>query len=157
MRCRCREPVGLDPAGRRNCPHRPSRLARRRVEKRSIDDADTVRRHLALDHPEFEPGELQLAADKRSALILDRGERRSAVLFALGDRVTVRIVAPGDLAGVAARGGDLVLTLTDLGARRLILRLGDAEAAQAWAARLEGLMIRSTETQGGRSAAVLAL
>ena len=34
----------------------------------SIDDADTVRRHLALDHPEFEPGELRLAADKRSAL-----------------------------------------------------------------------------------------
>ena len=121
----------------------------------SIDDADTVRRYLALDHPEFEPGELRLAADKRSALILDRGERRSAVLFALGDRVTVRIVAPGDLAGVAARGGDLVLTLTDLGARRFILRLGDAEAAQAWAARLDRLLIRSTETQGGRSAAVL--
>ena len=39
----------------------------------SIDDADTVRRHLALDHPEFEAGELRLAADKRSALILDRG------------------------------------------------------------------------------------
>jgi len=122
----------------------------------SIDDAETVRRHLALDHPEFESGDLRLAADKRSALILDRGERRSAVLFALGDRVTVRIVAPGDLAGVAARGGDLVLTLTDLGARRLILRLGDAEAAQAWAARLERLLIRSTETQGGRSAAALA-
>jgi len=122
----------------------------------SIDDADTVRRYLALDHPEFEPGELRLAADKRSALILDRGERRSAVLFALGDRVTVRIVAPGDLAGVAARGGDLVLTLTDLGARRLILRLGDAEAAQAWAARMERLLIRPTETQGGRSAAALA-
>ncbi len=118
----------------------------------SIDDADTVRRHLALDHPEFEPGELRLAADK----ILDRGERRSAVLFALGDRVTVRIVAPGDLAGVAARGGDLVLTLTDLGARRLTLRLGDAKAAQAWAVRLDRLLIRSTETQGGRSAAVLA-
>ena len=65
----------------------------------SIDDADTVRRYLALDHPEFEPGELRLAADKRSALILDRGERRSAVLFALGDRVTVRIVAPGSPRG----------------------------------------------------------
>ena len=83
-------------------------------------------------------------------------ERRIAALFALGDRVTVRIVAPGDLAGVTAHGGDLVLTLTDLGARRLILRLGDAEAAQAWAARLERLLIRSTETQGGRSAAALA-
>lgn len=122
----------------------------------SIDDTDTVRRYLALDHPEFEAGELRLAADKRSALMLDRGERRGAVLFALGDRVTVRIVAPGDLAGVAARGGDLVLTLTDLGARRLILRLGDAEAAQAWAARLDRLLIRSTKTQGGRGAAVLA-
>jgi len=122
----------------------------------SIDGADAVCRRLALDHPEFEPGELRLAADKRSALILDRSERRSAVLFALGDRVTVRIVAPGDLAYVAARGGDLVLTLTDLGARRLILRLGDAEAAQAWAARLDRLLIRSTEAQGGRNAAALA-
>ena len=121
-----------------------------------IDDAKTVRRHLALDHPEFEPGELRLAADGRSALAIDRGEHRIAVLFALGDRVTVRIVAPGDLAGVAARGGDLVLTLTDLGARRLILRLGDVAAARAWAARLDRLLIRSTETQGGRSAAVLA-
>jgi len=122
----------------------------------SIDDADTVRRYLALDHPEFEPGELRLAADKRSALILDRSERRSAVLFALGDRVTVRIVAPGDLAGVGACGGDLVLTLTDLGARRLILRLGDAEAAQVWAARLDRLLIGAAETQGSRSAAALA-
>ena len=118
----------------------------------SIEDADAIRRYLALDHPEFEAGELRLAADKRSALILDRGERRSAVLFALGDRVTVRIVAPGDLAGVGARGDDLVLTLTDLGARRLILRLGDAEAAQAWAARLNRLLIQATETQGGRAA-----
>ncbi len=122
----------------------------------SIDSADAVCRRLALDHPEFEPGELRLAADKRSALILDRSERRSAVLFALGDRVTVRIVAPGDLAYVAARGGDLVLTLTDLGARRLILRLGDAEAAQAGAARLDRLLIRSTEAQGCRNAAALA-
>jgi len=122
----------------------------------SIDDTDAVRRQLALDHPEFEPGELRLAADKRSALILDRSERRSAVLFALGDRVTVRIVAPGDLAGVGACGGDLVLTLTDLGARRLILRLGDAEAAQVWAARLDRLLIGAAETQGSRSAAALA-
>ncbi len=122
----------------------------------SIDDTDAVRRQLALDHPEFEPGELRLAADKRSALIIDRAERRSAVLFALGDRVTIRIVAPGDLAGVAARGGDVVLTLTDLGARRLILRLGDAEAAQACAARLDHLLIQATETPGGGSAAALA-
>ncbi len=126
------------------------------LRRASINDADAVRRHLALDHPEFEPGELRLAADKRSALIIDRAERRSAVLFALGDRVTIRIVAPGDLAGVAARGGDVVLTLTDLGARRLILRLGDAEAAQAWAARLDRLLIQATEAQGGRSAAALA-
>ncbi len=122
----------------------------------SIGDAEVVRRQLALDHPEFAPGELRLAADKRSALILDCSERRSAVLFALGDRVTVRIVAPGDLAGVGARGGDLVLTLTDLGARRLILRLGDAEAAQAWAARLGCLLIGAAETQGSRGAAALA-
>ena len=122
----------------------------------SVDDAEAVRRHLALDHPEFEPGELRLAADKRSALAVDRGERRIAVLFALGDRVTIRIVAPGDLAGAAAHGGDLVLTLTDLGARRIVLRLGDAELAQAWAARLDRLLIRGTETQGGRSAAALA-
>lgn len=122
----------------------------------SIGDAETVRCQLALDHPEFEPGELRLAADKRGALAVDRGERRIAVLFALGDRVTIRIVAPGDLAAAAAHGGDLILTLTDLGARRIVLRLGDAETAQAWAARLDRLLIRGTETRGGRSAAVLA-
>ena len=122
----------------------------------SIGDSETARRQLALDHPEFELGDLRLAADKRSALAVDRGERRIAVLFALGDRVTIRILAPGDLAGATARGGDLVLTLTDLGAHRIVLRLGDAEAAQAWAALLDRLLIRNTETQGGRSAAVLA-
>ena len=121
----------------------------------SIDDAETVRRQLALDHPEFKSGDLRLAADRRSALAVDRSERRIAVLFALGDRVTIRILAPGDLAGVVARGGDLVLSLTDLGARRIDLRLGDAEAAQAWAVRLDRLLIRGTEPQGGRSAAVL--
>ncbi len=73
-----------------------------------IDDGETVRRHLAVDHPDFEPGDLRLAADQRSALVLDRGERRIAVLFALGDRVTIRMAAPGDLAGTAARSGDLV-------------------------------------------------
>jgi len=121
----------------------------------TIDDGEMIRRHLALDHPEFDPGDLRLAADKRSALVVDRGERRIAVLFALGDRVTIRIVAPGDLADAAARGGDLVLALTDLGARRIVLRLGDVEAAQAWAARLDGLLIQGTEPQGGRSAVVL--
>jgi len=121
----------------------------------SIDDAETVRRHLALDHPEFEPGDLRLAADKRSALAIDRGKRRIAVLFALGDRVTIRIVVPGDLAGAAAHGGDLVLTLTDLGAHRIVLRLGDVVAAQVWAAQLDRLLIQGTEPQGGRSAAVL--
>lgn len=121
----------------------------------SIDDAETVRRHLALDHPEFDPGDLRLAADRRGALAVDRSERRIAVLFALGDRVTIRILAPGDLAGVVARGGDLVLTLTDLGAHRIVLRLGDAEAAQVWAARLDRLLIQGTELQGGRRAAVL--
>jgi hypothetical protein len=121
----------------------------------TIDDGETVRGQLALDHPEFDPGDLRLAADKRSALAVDRAERRIAVLFALGDRVTIRIVAPGDLAGVLARGGDLVLNLADLGARRIVLRLDDAEAAHAWAARLDRLLIRGSETQGGRSAAVL--
>lgn len=121
----------------------------------SIADTDAVRRHLALDHPDFEPGDVRLAADKRSALAVG-GERQIAVLFALGDRITIRLLGPGDLAGAAARGGDLILTLTDLGVRRMVLALGDAETARAWAARLDRLLIRGIETQGGRNAAVLA-
>jgi hypothetical protein len=121
----------------------------------TIDDSATVRRHLALDHPEFDLGDLQLAADGRSALAVDRAGHRIAVLFALGDRITIRIVAPGDLAGLRTRGRDLVLNLADLGASWIVLRLDDAEAADAWATRLDRLLSQDTETKGGRSAAVL--
>jgi hypothetical protein len=105
--------------------------------------------------PEFDPGDLQLAADRRSALAVDRAERRIAVLFALGARITIRIVAPGDLAGLRARGGDLVLDVADLGASRIVLRLDDAEAADAWAMRLERLLTEDSETKGGRSSAAV--
>ncbi len=94
-------------------------------------------RYLA-DHPELprEALEVELADDRRAALLWAGPGEPPGAVFALGDRAVTRRLSPASLRGVALAPGELVLYLRDFSRPVLRVALSDPAALARWRRRL---------------------
>jgi hypothetical protein len=101
-----------------------------------------VRERLAFDEPDFSPAALMLGVDGRTAAAQsETGE--VALVFRVGDGLATRRFRPGAFP-VAIEGGRIIVALKDPSIWRLALAAPDAQSAQAWAGRLTGQAVAST-------------
>jgi len=114
----------------------------------SLGDEAAARARIALDHPEIAIADLVMARDRLSALGFAGDGAGLVAVVAVGDRAAVRVLRPPEVRNARLRGADLALTLTDLGAPRLVFRLTDGAAAHAALERVE-----RWRAQAGRLAA----
>lgn len=99
-----------------------------------LTNLDAAERRIGVDVLGFKAGARGvLDADKAAALVFEAGGERLGLAVCLGDRIAVRALRPAELAGAAAEGAHLALTLDDYTLPTVNLRLSDTAAAQRWA------------------------
>ena len=109
-------------------------------------DLDAAAQRIAVDVLGFRASaEGVLDADKRAALVVEKGGARLGLAVCLGDKVAVRALRPGDVRAVQSQGGVLDLQLDDYTLPKASLRFTEASLAERWAEMLQGFVAKRGE------------
>ncbi len=79
----------------------------------------------------FEAGEGVLSADRKAALVMEKGEERLGLVIARGDRCVTRAIRPGEIARLDVDGTCFHIHFNDFTLPRVTLDL-DENAAEGW-------------------------
>ena len=110
------------------------------IERRVSLDEEQVRQAIARHYEGARIARIVLDRDGRGALVYLEGDPALVLVRALGDRLSLRPVSRAVLKSLTEKNDDLIFVLHDITWPPQRLRLADAPARQAEAARLHAAL-----------------